>query len=109
MNFEIPDKVQETVARARALLESDAYVIDGRKWFTSAAEGAAFAIVMAVTDPAAEPHARASQIVVPCDAPGFRLERNTQVMGERGEDYASHGEVSYTRCRVPRANRIGAE
>src|ERR1700712_5351280 len=44
--------------------DGDDYVIDGHKWFTSAAEGAAFCIVMAITDPgAAKPHARASQIL----------------------------------------------
>ncbi len=32
------------------------YIINGHKWFTSAADGAAFAIVMLVTDPQAEPH-----------------------------------------------------
>lgn len=85
------------------------YVIEGRKWFTSSAEGARFAIVMAITTPAAEPHLRASLIVVPCGAPGFRIVRNISVMGERGEDYASHAEVAYERCRVPQANRIGAE
>jgi alkylation response protein AidB-like acyl-CoA dehydrogenase len=99
-----PTWLETTAAR-----DGGDYVIDGRKWFTSSAEGAAFAIVMAVTNPDAEAHARASQIIVPTDTPGFRLDRNTQVMGERGEDYASHGEVSYTRCRVPQSNRIGAE
>jgi alkylation response protein AidB-like acyl-CoA dehydrogenase len=93
----------------RAEREGGDYVIRGRKWFTSSAEGAAFAIVMAVTDPEAEPHVRASQIVVPCDTPGFRIVRNIPVMGERGEDYASHAEVVYEGCRVPESNRIGAE
>jgi acyl-CoA dehydrogenase len=50
----------------------DSYVIDGHKWFTSSAEGAAFAIVMAITDPDAEPHRRASMLLVPTDTPGFR-------------------------------------
>ena len=56
----------------RAERTGDEYVINGRKWFTSSADGAAFAIVMAVTDPDAPPHARASQIIVPTDTPGFR-------------------------------------
>ncbi|MFM8910175.1 MAG: acyl-CoA dehydrogenase family protein, partial [Gemmatimonadota bacterium] len=45
-----------------AVRDGDAYVITGHKWFTSSADGAAFTIVMAVTDPAAAPHRRASQI-----------------------------------------------
>src|SRR3954466_1365484 len=62
----------------------DHYVLDGHKWFTSSAEGAAFCIVMAVTHPeAAKPHARASQILVPTDTPGFEIVQNLSVMGER--------------------------
>ncbi len=90
--------------------DGDDYVIDGRKWFVSAADGAAFAIVMAVTDAGAEsPYRRASQILVPTDTPGFRLVRNLSIMGDRGRGYFSHGEVAFEGCRVPRTNRIGPE
>lgn len=86
------------------------YVINGRKWFTTAADGAAFAIVMAVTDEhTSEVHRRASQIIVPTDAPGFKLVRNISVMGESGEDYFSHAEIEYDNVRVPISNRIGEE
>lgn len=97
--------VMSTTARQ----DGDDYVIDGCKWFASSADGAAFAIVMAVTDPAAPPHARASQILVPTDAPGFRLLRNISVMGHAGSGYFSHGELLLEGCRVPRTNLIGAE
>ncbi len=93
----------------RAERDGDDYVITGHKWFTSAADGAAFAIVMAVTDPAAPPHQRASQIIVPDGTPGYSLVRNIKVMGDAGEGYATHGEVRFDRCRVPMSNRIGAE
>jgi acyl-CoA dehydrogenase len=92
-----------------AVRDGDCYVINGRKWFTSAADGAAFAIVMAVTNPDASPYARASQIIVPADTPGFRLVRNIKIMGEAGEDYFSHAEVAYDNCRVPTTNLIGRE
>ncbi|HEX6370155.1 MAG TPA: acyl-CoA dehydrogenase family protein [Longimicrobium sp.] len=93
-----------------AVRDGDEYVINGHKWFTSSAEGSAFAIVMAVTNPEAKrPHERASQIIVPTDTPGFRLVRNISIMGEAGEGYFSHAEVTYTDCRVPAANLIGAE
>lgn len=85
------------------------YVINGQKWFTTAADGAAFAIVMAVTNPDAEPHLRASQIIVPTNTPGFNLVRNISVMGHKGEDYASHAEVLYQNCRVPQKNLLGPE
>jgi alkylation response protein AidB-like acyl-CoA dehydrogenase len=95
----------ETTARR----DGDQYVIRGHKWFTSGADGAAFAIVMAVTDPDAPPHQRASQILVPTDTPGWKLMRNIPVMGHAGEDYFSHGEVAIEDCRVPVGNRIGEQ
>ena len=90
--------------------EGGDYVINGRKWFTSAADGAAFAIVMAITNPEAEsPYARASQIIVPTNTPGFNRVRNIPIMGEAGEDYASHSEIIYKDCRVPQKNLLGEE
>lgn len=92
-----------------AVRDGDDYVITGHKWFTSSAEGAAFTIVMAVTDPAAPPHRRASQIIVPMDAPGLTLVRNIPVMGDAGSDYASHAELRFEGVRVPVTNRLGDE
>jgi alkylation response protein AidB-like acyl-CoA dehydrogenase len=92
-----------------AVPDGDDYVITGHKWFTTAADGAAFAVVMAVTNPEAPPHQRASQILVPTDTPGFRIVRNIPYLGHAGEDWASHAEVIYDHCRVPRANLLGEE
>jgi len=92
-----------------AIIDGDDYVINGQKWFTSSADGAAFAIVMAVTNPEAPSHQRASMIIVPTDTPGFNLVRNISVMGHVGVGHASHGEVIYQSCRVPRANLLGTE
>lgn len=98
-----------TLLATTARVEGDEYVINGQKWFTSSADGAAFAIVMAVTDPDAPPHLRASMIIVPTDTPGFNLVRNVSVMGHAGSGHASHGEVIYQGCRVPRSNLLGQE
>lgn len=92
-----------------ATRDGDTYVIDGRKWFTTGGDGAAFAIVMAVTNPDAPPHLRASQIIVPCDTPGFTLVRNVSVMGHTGSDWDTHSELRYDRVRVPVDHRIGDE
>lgn len=92
-----------------ATRDGDDYVISGRKWFTSGADGADFTIVMAVTNPDAPAHARASQIIVPMNARGLRLVRNLAVMGEAGDGWASHAEIAFEGCRVPRRNRIGDE
>jgi alkylation response protein AidB-like acyl-CoA dehydrogenase len=85
------------------------FVINGQKWFTSSADGADFAIVMAITDPHAPPHRRASMILVPTDTPGFNLVRNIRVMGDVGSGHASHAEIIYQSCRVPQSNLLGAE
>jgi acyl-CoA dehydrogenase len=93
-----------------AVKDGDDYVINGHKWFTSSAEGASFAIVMAITNPEAPNHyKRASQIIVPIPTPGFHLIRNISVMGDEGSDYASHAEVRYENCRVPQSNLLGEE
>jgi len=93
-----------------AVKDGDDYVINGHKWFTSSADGAAFAIVMAVTNPETEsPYRRASQIIVPTDTPGFTLVRNIPVMGETGDGYFTHGEILYENCRVPQSNLLGRE
>jgi alkylation response protein AidB-like acyl-CoA dehydrogenase len=89
--------------------DGDHYVLDGHKWFTSSADGAAFAIVMAVTNPDAPPHGRASMIIVPTDTPGYQLVRNIKIMGDAGEGWASHAELRFTDVRVPVANLLGPE
>ena len=94
----------------KAVLEGDEYVINGHKWFTTAADGAHFTIVMAITNPESENvYQRASMILVPLDNPGYRLVRNISIMGDEGEDYLSHGEVEFTNCRVPKSYLIGEE
>ena len=92
-----------------AVKDGDDYVINGHKWFTSSADGAKFAVVMAVTNPDAPKHMRASQIIVPLDTPGFTLVENISCMGHRGEGWESHAEVRYENVRVPQTNRLGEE
>jgi alkylation response protein AidB-like acyl-CoA dehydrogenase len=96
-----------TTLRTTARRDGDDWVIDGHKWFSSGADGAAFGIVMAVTDPDGEPHARASQIVVPADTPGVDIVRPIPVMGHAGSGWSTHCEVWYRGVRVPVANTLG--
>lgn len=99
-----------TQMAATAVKEGQDYIIDGHKWFTSSADGAAFAVVMAITNPEAEKiHHRASQIIVPLDTPGYELVQNIPVMGEPGGDYFSHAEIRFTECVVPQSNLLGEE
>lgn len=95
---------------ASAVKEGDDYVINAHKWFTTGAEGAAFTIVTALTNPEhTQRHQRASLIIVPLDTPGYRLVRNISIMGEAGSDHASHAEVLFENVRVPQSNLLGAE
>jgi alkylation response protein AidB-like acyl-CoA dehydrogenase len=96
-----------TALQTTAVRDGDEWVIDGHKWFSSSAEGAAFGIVMAVTDPGAPPHRRMSQILVPTDTPGYELVRPIPVLGHAGRGWSTHCEVRYTNVRVPFENVLG--
>src|SRR4051794_8206113 len=98
-----------TTLRTRAVRDGDDWVINGHKWFSSSAEGAAFGIVMAVTDPDGDPHTRATQIIVPADTPGVEIVKPIVVMGHQGKGWTTHCEVRYTDVRVPAANLLGGE
>ena len=98
-----------TMLSCQARREGDEYVINGHKWFTSSADGAAFAVVMAVTAPESSAHTRASMIIVPTDTPGYQLVRNIKIMGDAGSGWASHAELRFHDVRVPVTNRLGPE
>jgi len=95
-----------TGLKTRAVLEGDEWVIDGHKWFSSGAEGSGFGIVMAVTDPDAQPHRRMSQILVPSDTAGVEIEP-VHISGHHGRGWTTHCDVTYTGVRVPAANLLG--
>lgn len=91
-----------------ASADGDGYRIQGHKWFTTAADGASFCIVMAITDAQAEdPYSRASMFLVPMDTPGLHMKRNIPIMGDVGSDYLSHGELIFQDCWVPQSHVIG--
>ena len=96
-----------TGLQGRAERDGDEWVIDAHKWFSSGADGAGFGIVMVVTEPDAEPHRRASMIIVPTDTPGYELVRRISVMGHEGRGWATHCETRFTGVRVPVENVLG--
>ena len=96
-----------TTLQTSATREGDEWVINGHKWFISGATGSEFAIVMAVTNPSAEKHLRASMIIVPTVTDGFNIIRSVPVMGSGS--VGGHGEIKFDNCRVPVGNLLGAE
>ncbi len=89
-----------------AVLDSDEWVINGEKWFSSNLRYAAFAIVMAVTDPDVPIYKGASMFLVPTDTPGINIIRNVGLSGEPlGE--GTHAYVRYENVRVPAENVLG--
>ena len=83
----------------RAVKDGDGYVLNGHKWFTSNGSIADFLIVMAVTDPDAPPHRRASMFIVPVDAPGVEIVRDVPTMEHPQERFGvlgGHSEIFYT-------------
>jgi acyl-CoA dehydrogenase len=87
-----------TTMRTRAVRDGDEWVIDGEKWFISGARGAAFAVVMAVTDHDAAPHDRCTVFIVDADDPGWSVVREIPVMGT--DLPGGHCEVRLDGCRV---------
>jgi alkylation response protein AidB-like acyl-CoA dehydrogenase len=94
-----------TQIRTSAVWDGDAWVINGHKWFITNANGAAFAIVFAVTDPDAPPHRKASMFIVDTDTPGYEFVREVPVMGEHSE--GGHCELRFVNCRVPADSMLG--
>jgi acyl-CoA dehydrogenase len=94
--------------KCRAWRDGDEYVIDGEKWFSSNLRYAAFAIVMAVTDPDVPVYQGTSMFLVPTDTPGIEIIRNVGLAGEAPGE-GSHAYVRYNNVRVPADNLLGGE
>ncbi|WP_336966865.1 acyl-CoA dehydrogenase family protein [Brevundimonas aurantiaca] len=99
-----------TNIQTRIERDGDHYVINGRKWWSTnmAHPNVAVTIVMGKTDPDAATHAQQSQIIVPVDTPGFRVERMLSVFGY-DERPIGHAEVVLENVRVPVENLIAGE
>jgi acyl-CoA dehydrogenase len=94
-----------TMLRTRATRVDGGWEITGRKWFATGAEGATFAIVMAITDPNVPAHKGVTMFLVPTDAPGFHLVRSIHVLGS--QDGIGHGEIDFDRVRVADSAVLG--
>jgi acyl-CoA dehydrogenase len=97
-----------TLFECRATKDGEAWILDGEKFFTSNAQHAAFYIVMAVTDPKADPHRGMSMFLVPRETKGISIVRSTGYMGDRDEGM-DHSHVRYDRVRLPHDALLGEE
>jgi acyl-CoA dehydrogenase len=101
-----------TLLQTRAVKDGDDWVINGHKWFSSNGSIADFLIVMAVTDPDARSHQRASMLIVDADAPGVNILRDVATMEHPWESfgrYGNHAEILYEDVRVPGSALLGAQ
>ena len=91
-----------------AVRDGDEWVLNGTKWCITGAIGAAFAIVVAKTgtDEAAG-HRNYSLILVPCDTPGWEVERDPGWMGSHSP--GGHPVIQLRDVRVPVGNLLGGE
>ncbi|MGH7246789.1 MAG: acyl-CoA dehydrogenase family protein, partial [Pseudomonadota bacterium] len=93
-----------TQIQTSAVKEGDHWVLNGHKWFISGAHGAKFAIVIAKTDPDADPpQARNSAFIVDLPNPGFEIVRDIDTMAGKG----NHCEIRLTNCIVPADAMLG--
>ena len=91
--------------RTTARRDGDHYVIDGVKQFITSGKHGQVAIVVAMTDKAAGKRGM-SAFLVPTDAPGYHVARLEDKLGQHSSDTA---QINFDGCRVPAANRLGAE
>lgn len=93
--------------QTRAIRDGDEWVIDGHKWWTTGAEGAAFFLIMARTNPDIPVHKGSTIFVVPAGALGIELVRSVPHMG--AADVGGHGELRFVGLRVPQSAILGQE
>jgi acyl-CoA dehydrogenase len=92
---------------------NETYVLNGEKWFSSAASAADLALVMAMTDPDAPRHQRYSTFIVELPNPGYRIKRDIPTMAAEGPLShimgGGHAEIEIKDLEVPAENLLGGE
>ncbi|HLK10257.1 MAG TPA: acyl-CoA dehydrogenase family protein [Candidatus Binatia bacterium] len=93
--------------QTRAVRDGDHYVLNGSKTFISLGQLGGLFIVVARTDPDAQPpHRGLSLLLVEADTPGFVRGRRLEKLGLHAQDTS---EIAFEDCRVPAANLLGRE
>ncbi|MGZ4520619.1 MAG: acyl-CoA dehydrogenase family protein, partial [Mycobacteriaceae bacterium] len=88
----------------RAVRDGDDWIVNGQKVWTSGAQNAHMAILVARTDPSVSKHAGLSYFLCDMSDPGVDVRPLRQITGE-----AEFNEVFLSDVRIPDAHRLGAE
>ena len=100
-----------TGMQTTAELDGDEWVLNGEKWFSSSANVADIAVVMAKTDPDAPRHEQYSTFIVELPNPGYQIVRDIETMQPHTDLGlklgGSHSEINIENLRVPRENILG--
>ena len=93
--------------RTTAERDGDEWVINGHKWFATGADGAAFAIIMAVTNPDEHVYQGSSMFLAANDTPGIEIMRRIPMMGVHNP--GGHCEIMLKDVRLPHSAILGEE
>jgi acyl-CoA dehydrogenase len=89
----------------RAEKRNDRYIIRGRKWFITGADGASHFILLARTSD--DRRRGLTAFLYHKDQPGWRIVRRIPIMGP--EEHGGHCEIEYDGLEVPRENVLMEE
>ena len=92
--------------RTKAILDGDAYVLNGGKRYITNANTADLFTVMARTDPESSGGKGVSAFIVPRDTPGLSVGVPEKKMGQQGAHIC---DVNFDDARVPVADRVAGE
>jgi acyl-CoA dehydrogenase len=102
-----------TGMQTRAIRDGDHWVLNGEKWFSSAASVADIAVVMAKTNPDAPRHQQFSTFIVELPNPGYQIQRDIHTMALESPLSkvlgGGHAEVIIKDLVVPHENLLGGE
>ncbi len=96
-----------TMLKTTAVRDGDEWVINGHKWFSSGARGAAFLIIMAVSNPDVPTHKGSTLFLAPIETPGIDIIRDVPIMGAK--DLGGHCEIKFHDLRLPNSAILGEE